>query len=320
MGDGTQRLRAGLSSVSPPGLGPRLWRARGCRVCIGIESGSSLWGFDTDADADPDTDARGEGLPGGLFVRGGRVGSGGFGDPREAWRWKWDGRGRSRSLSPSHGSVGRVPSSGACIEDFSRAADRQFIAAKHPFRRGSVLRAKPTPNRPNANGVMSPSPGLAEARGLPWVTPPRRIPTATRLWPFLDAGPRVISQARQPMAKGQSPFPLRLCFACANSCPWCASWSKTLTSLNHESHQAHESLNGPRPNREQGLPQETQRDAEKTRPFTVPSPSAPPRLCARQVPVPSIARQEAISRRGAGAQRRQTAFVPTRLPSRLRVS
>ena len=36
-------------------------------------------------------------------------------------------------MSPSHGAAGRVPSPGACIED------RQFIAAKHPFRRGSVL-------------------------------------------------------------------------------------------------------------------------------------------------------------------------------------
>ena len=39
----------------------------------------------------------------------------------------------TRSLRTSHGSEGRVPSPGACIED------GQFIAAKHPFRRGSVL-------------------------------------------------------------------------------------------------------------------------------------------------------------------------------------
>jgi hypothetical protein len=110
----------------------------------------------------------------------------------------------------SHGSVGRVPSPGACIEGCSRAADRQFIAAKHHFRRGSVLRVRQgregkrlTRRRedakesgrcdpqaqedrrgerwrlgavgflpPNANGVASPSPGLAEERGLPWVDVP----------------------------------------------------------------------------------------------------------------------------------------------------
>ncbi len=42
----------------------------------------------------------------------------------------------TRSLRTSHGSAGRVPSPGACIEG------RQFIAAKQPFRRGSVLRAR----------------------------------------------------------------------------------------------------------------------------------------------------------------------------------
>jgi hypothetical protein len=34
-GDGTQHSRAGLSSVGPPGLGPRLCRARGCRGVLG---------------------------------------------------------------------------------------------------------------------------------------------------------------------------------------------------------------------------------------------------------------------------------------------
>jgi hypothetical protein len=43
---------------------------------------------------------------------------------------------RPRSLSPSHIAEGRVPSPGACTED------RQFIAAKHPFRRGSILRVR----------------------------------------------------------------------------------------------------------------------------------------------------------------------------------
>jgi hypothetical protein len=47
---------------------------------------------------------------------------------------------RPRSLIGSNGAVGRVPSPGACIEDRRRAVDRQFIAAKHPFRRGSRLR------------------------------------------------------------------------------------------------------------------------------------------------------------------------------------
>jgi hypothetical protein len=37
MGDGTQRSRAGLSSVGPPGLRPRLWRARGCRGASGSD-------------------------------------------------------------------------------------------------------------------------------------------------------------------------------------------------------------------------------------------------------------------------------------------
>ena len=45
----------------------------------------------------------------------------------------------TRSLRTSHGSEGRVPSPGACIED------GQFIAAKHPFRRGSVLRVSFAP-------------------------------------------------------------------------------------------------------------------------------------------------------------------------------
>ena len=40
-------------------------------------------------------------------------------------------------MSPSHIAEGRVPSPGACIED------RQSIAAKNPFRRGSVLRVRP---------------------------------------------------------------------------------------------------------------------------------------------------------------------------------
>jgi hypothetical protein len=44
---------------------------------------------------------------------------------------------RPRSLSPSHIAEGRVPSPGACNED------RQFIAAIHPFRRGSVLCVSP---------------------------------------------------------------------------------------------------------------------------------------------------------------------------------
>jgi hypothetical protein len=44
---------------------------------------------------------------------------------------------RTGSLIPSHIAEGRVPSPGACTED------RQFIAAKHPFRRGSVLRVDP---------------------------------------------------------------------------------------------------------------------------------------------------------------------------------
>ncbi len=46
---------------------------------------------------------------------------------------------RTRSLSPSHIAEGRVPSPGACIED------REFTAAKHPFRRGSVLRVNLSP-------------------------------------------------------------------------------------------------------------------------------------------------------------------------------
>jgi hypothetical protein len=44
---------------------------------------------------------------------------------------------RTRSLSPSQGSEGRVPSPGACIED------RHFIAAQHPFHRGSVVCMSP---------------------------------------------------------------------------------------------------------------------------------------------------------------------------------
>jgi hypothetical protein len=39
MVDGTQRSRAGLSSVGPPGLGPRLCRARGCRGVFGSNRG-----------------------------------------------------------------------------------------------------------------------------------------------------------------------------------------------------------------------------------------------------------------------------------------
>jgi hypothetical protein len=65
--------------------------------CIGIESGSSLWGFDPDADADPDTDACGEGLPGGWLVRRGRVLLRCCGGPRNPRPWKWDARGTSRS-------------------------------------------------------------------------------------------------------------------------------------------------------------------------------------------------------------------------------
>jgi hypothetical protein len=49
---------------------------------------------------------------------------------------------RLRSQNTSAEAGGRVPSPGACIEDYSRAANRQFIAAKHPFRRGSVLRVR----------------------------------------------------------------------------------------------------------------------------------------------------------------------------------
>jgi len=37
----------------------------------------------------------------------------------------------------------RVPSPGACVEDRRRAVDHQIIAAKHPFRRGAVLRVRP---------------------------------------------------------------------------------------------------------------------------------------------------------------------------------
>jgi hypothetical protein len=36
LGDGTQRSRAGLSSDGPPGLGPRLWTARGCQGVSGL--------------------------------------------------------------------------------------------------------------------------------------------------------------------------------------------------------------------------------------------------------------------------------------------
>jgi hypothetical protein len=53
---------------------------------------------------------------------------------------------RTRSLSPSHESEGRVPSPGACIEDC------QFIAAKHPFRRGSVLCVSTPPIWKPGNG------------------------------------------------------------------------------------------------------------------------------------------------------------------------
>jgi hypothetical protein len=53
---------------------------------------------------------------------------------------------RTGSLSRSHAAVGRVPSPGACIEDRRRAEDRQFIAAKHPLSRGSVLRVSPLPS------------------------------------------------------------------------------------------------------------------------------------------------------------------------------
>ncbi len=49
---------------------------------------------------------------------------------------------RDPFVSPSHEAVGRVPSPVACTEDCRRAADRQFVAAKHPFHRGSVLRRR----------------------------------------------------------------------------------------------------------------------------------------------------------------------------------
>ncbi len=71
---------------------------------------------------------------------------------------------RTGSLIPSHITEGRVPSPGASI------ADRQFIAAKHPFRRGSVLRVR------QESAVKDRSIG-----GAPW-TPPGEGTRRTEGW------------------------------------------------------------------------------------------------------------------------------------------
>ncbi len=70
------------------------------------------------------------------------------------------------SLRPSRKIAGRVPSPGVCIEDRRRAVDRQFIAAKHPFRRGSVLRVSPHPLHPKAQAQVHPLPLCARTPPL----------------------------------------------------------------------------------------------------------------------------------------------------------
>jgi hypothetical protein len=130
---------------------------------------------------------------------------------------------RTHSLSPSHGSVGRVPSPGACTEDTQRAADRKFIVAKHPLCRWSVLHAareaakaaKKGGARPFVPGNLSREPvSTTSSDGVTHLLPRRRISsqaihfTCYYLRAFASSREPIPSPSRQPYTRGRS-----LCFA-----------------------------------------------------------------------------------------------------------